>query len=104
MKPVAKKLTYAQAIKRQFLYVAILLLLLAAIVWRLEPIDTNFKIIVLLFYVGIFTFCALAAIRKATNQVSCSNCNSELYTIIQLGHTNKTPINFCPYCGTQIHT
>ena len=48
------------------------------------------------------TIYVMFMLRKTAKSALCSNCNSDLFQLIEYSKYNKFKFNYCPHCGYEI--
>jgi TRAP-type C4-dicarboxylate transport system permease small subunit len=59
------------------------------------------KYLFLALIVG-FGLTGIFFIRRVTKDAHCTNCQGQLYEIIEAAQSNKLNFNYCPNCGTRL--
>ena len=78
---------------------AVILLILVS-TSKLTPLGLYGTLIVLLVITAFFLY----LMRKTAKSALCSNCNADLFQLIEYSEHNKFNFKYCPQCGYGIDT
>ena len=98
------KLSFKEAIKSQLLYCLGAFVFFCVVGYAIYPADTMAK---QLFFVTMALGTAiltLIKVRRASNQVVCEACATNLYELIENAKSERIEIAYCPKCGYKFDT
>ena len=78
---------------------AVLLLTLIS-TGKFTPLGLNGMLIVLVSITVVFLY----LMRKTAKSALCSNCNADLFQLIEYSEYNNFKFNYCPQCGLEVDT
>ena len=96
------KVAYAKSLRKQLVWVAILIfgVLLFGVAFR--PVDTFEKFAVFALFLIVFAVAVLINIRLLAKAAVCPECGVDLYQIIWTARVGRITIKHCPACGAAI--
>ncbi len=97
------RMSFKEAFKQQITFCICGLFIIIGAGYSLYPVNTTYKTAVFSAFVLLISSLSFFWIRRATNQVLCSSCESNLYHLIEGSGPVKLEINFCPVCGTNLN-
>lgn len=98
------RISFKKALRQQIGFCIAALLIIIAMGYKLYPINTPYKSAVFLSFVVFTGALCLIWVRRATNQVLCNNCDTNLYHLIDGYGPVKFEVNYCPVCGSKVNT
>ena len=94
--------TYRKAKRDQWIGLATLAAIVAAMGYMLYPVNTVPKIAVLsvlLVGAGLTTSIAL---RRQMKSCVCEYCKAELFALIETAQAQRMSLEYCPSCGAKV--
>ncbi len=92
--------SYTASKKKMLLYGGVWFLSSIGVVWVAQHNQRN--LLLILAILVVFTGIVLVQLRRTAKDAKCSNCDAQIFEVIQAAEGSKISFNYCPQCGSEL--